>query len=286
MNQNEDNYLKNTFSIEKAPLSDYNYKIYNRSSSKIDIEKAHYEAELLLDQEENSSIMKNQFMFPRIDVSIFKFFCHLFEPIDWLYLSIGIIGLCICGASVPVLNYLNATVYSDVGNTSENRGSLTEEEIMKLNVKETMNKNIKQQIVCGCISLVGDLLGYSFIGLISTRSLYNFKRKYLRTILSQELGWFDSTNTFEFASKIQSQIEYIEFGIGEWLTNITFDILNGCFYLIFAFFGSWKLTLVILCFIPLILLLAMIYNKINIKEKFFSKTNMGSCWRNRRRNFL
>ena len=265
MNQNEDNYLKNTFSIEKAPLSDYNYKIYNRSSSKIDIEKAHYEAELLLDQEENSSIMKNQFMFPRIDVSIFKFFCHLFEPIDWLYLSIGIIGLCICGASVPVLNYLNATVYSDVGNTSENRGSLTEEEIMKLNVKETMNKNIKQQIVCGCISLVGDLLGYSFIGLISTRSLYNFKRKYLRTILSQELGWFDSTNTFEFASKIQSQIEYIEFGIGEWLTNITFDILNGCFYLIFAFFGSWKLTLVILCFIPLILLLAMIYNKINIK---------------------
>ena len=52
MNQNEDNYLKNTFSIEKAPLSDYNYKIYNRSSSKIDIEKAHYEAELLLDQEE------------------------------------------------------------------------------------------------------------------------------------------------------------------------------------------------------------------------------------------
>ena len=255
--------LKNYLSLKRAPTSNYNFEIFNRHNTKIDLEKAHYEAELLL--EEDDSLLKEEFMFQRISVNIFQFFCHLFEPIDWLYLVLGMIGMLICGASNPVMNYLNATVYSDIGNTSENRGSLTEEEIMKLNVKEKMNSNIKKQLVCGCISLVGNIMGYSLVGLFSTRSLYNFKRKYFRTILSQELGWFDSTNVFEFASKIQSQLEFIEFGIGEWLNKIIFSSFQGILTFIFSFFGSWKLTLVVLCFLPFVIIFAVIFNKINIK---------------------
>ena len=91
-------------------------------------------------------------------------------------------------------------------------------------------------------------MGYSLVGLFSTRSLYNFKRKYFRTILSQELGWFDSTNVFEFASKIQSQLEFIEFGIGEWLNKIIFSSFQGILTFIFSFFGSWKLSFFVLCF--------------------------------------
>ena len=256
--------LKNSLSLRRAPTSNYNYEIFNRANTtKIDLEKAHYEAELLL--EEDDSLPKEEFMFQRISVNIFQFFCHLFEPIDWLYLVLGMIGMLICGASNPVMNYLNATVYSDIGNTSENRGSLTEEEIMKLNVKKTMNSNIKKQLVCGCISFVGNLMGYSLVGLFSTRALYNFKRKYFRTILSQELGWFDSTNVFEFASKIQAQLEYIEFGIGEWFNKILFSSFQGIFTFIFSFFGSWKLSLILLCLLPFVIILAIIFNKINTK---------------------
>ena len=136
---------------------------------------------------------------------------------------------------------------------------------MKLNVKESMNSSMKKQIVCGCISFVGSLIGYFFVGLFSTRALYNFKRKYFRTILSQELGWFDSTNAFEFASKIQSQLEYIEFGIGEWFNKILFNFFYGIISFIFAFFCSWKLSLVILCLLPIVIILAIIFNKINTK---------------------
>ena len=256
--------LKNSLSLRRAPTSNYNYEIFNRANTtKIDLEKAHYEAELLL--EEDDSLPKEEFMFQRISVNIFQFFCHLFEPIDWLYLVLGTIGMLLCGASNPVMNYINATVHSNIGNTSENRGSLTEEEIMKLNVKETMNSNIKKQLVCGCISFVGNLMGYSLVGLFSTRALYNFKRKYFRTILSQELGWFDSTNVFEFASKIQAQLEYIEFGIGEWLNKILFSSFQGIFTFIFSFFGSWKLSLILLCLLPFVIILAIIFNKINTK---------------------
>jgi len=260
------NYLKNALSLRRAPTSKYNNQIYRRATtSRIDIEKAHYEAELLLDEEDDSKLMKNQYMFERKDVNIFKFYCHLFEPIDYLYLVLGIIGLLACGCTSPILSYLNATVYSDVGNSSENRNDISEEEIMKLNVKDTMNSNIKHEFIYGAISLVGNILGYHFIGLLSTRCLFNFKKKYFSVILSQELGWFDTTNVFEFSTKIQAQLEYIELGLGEGIMRVVIDIFIGLASFIFAFLGSWKLTLVIFCFTPLCILIGIILNRINVR---------------------
>ena len=260
------NYLKNALSLKRAPNSRYNSTIYRiTTTSRIDIEKAHYEAELLLDEEDDSKIMKNQYMFERKNVNIFKFYRHLLEPIDYLYLVLGIIGLLLCACTSPILSYLNATVYSEVGNSSENRNDISEEEIMKLNVKETMNSNIKHEMIWGAVTVVGDILGYYFIGLLSTRSLYNFKRKYFSVILSQELGWFDTTNVFEFATKIQAQLEFIELGLGEGIIRILIDIFIGLSSFVFAFFGSWKLSLVILCFTPLSVLIGIILNRLNVR---------------------
>ena len=110
-------------------------------------------------------------MFESKHVSIFKFYCHLFEPLDYLFLILGLIGLMIYGLSHTILPYLNANVYSDLGNTSESRENSIEEEIMKQNVKEVMNSNIKKQCIYGSIILVGNSMGYFFLGLISSRCL-------------------------------------------------------------------------------------------------------------------
>ena len=84
-------------------------------------------------------------------------------------------------------------------------------------------------------------------------------------ILSQEQGWFDTTNVFEFATKIQAQLEYIELGLGESLGRILVDIFIATASLIFAFFGSWKLTLVLLCFSPISIIIGIILNKLNVR---------------------
>ena len=260
------NPLKNALTIKRAPSVLYNNQIYHKATTKFDIEKAHYEAELLLDEEEdNSELLKNQSMFDRKDVSIFKFYCHLLEGIDWLFLILGILGILVCALAGPVLSYLNATVYSRVGNTSENRSDLTSEQIMKLNVKETMESNIKKQMMYGSFSLIGNIIGYGLLGLLSSRCLYNFKKRYFTVILSQEQGWFDTTNVFEFATKIQAQLEYIELGLGESLGRILVDIFIATASLIFAFFGSWKLTLVLLCFSPISIIIGVILNKLNVR---------------------
>ena len=259
-------FIKKGLSLKKAPTSKYNQKIFEkRVSTKIDLEKAHYEAELMLDEEDNSLELRDQPLFENKHINIFKFYRHFFEPIDWLYLILALIGCLIVGLSSPIMTYLNSNVYSSVGNSSENRASLSAAEIMKLNVKDTMNKNIKKQIIYGSISLVGNFIGYFFIGLIGTRCLYNFKKKYFTLILSQEQSWFDSTNIFEFSTKIQTQLEYIELGLGEGLGKIIITCFTGAGSFIFAFFGSWKVSLVILSFAPLNLLITIIMNKMNVK---------------------
>ena len=48
--------LKNYLSLRRAPTSNYNFEIFNRSNTaKIDLEKAHYEAELLLEEADSPS---------------------------------------------------------------------------------------------------------------------------------------------------------------------------------------------------------------------------------------
>ena len=258
-------YIKNGFRFNKAPVSDYSKQIFKRTSNICDIERAHYQAELVLDEKYDSDIIKNQSLFKRQKVSIIQFHLHFMEGIDWLFLFLAIIGICIGALASPILSYLNAIIFTNVGNTSENRENLTAEEIMKLNVKDQMNSNIKKQLIFGSIELVGNIMGYGFFGLLSKRCIYNFKKKYFTAILSQEQAWFDSANIFEFATKMQSQLEYIELGIGNRLGNILMDIFIGISAFIFAFFGSWKLSLVLLSFSPLSIIISIIFNRINVE---------------------
>ena len=79
------------------------------------------------------------------------------------------------------------------------------------------------------------------------------KKKYFTVILSQEQGWFDSNNAFEFSTKVQAQLDQVEQGIGDKIGLVLTMIAQCIIDFIFAFISSWKLTLVMLCVAPLII---------------------------------
>ena len=262
-------YIKNKFRLKKAPSTHYNKQIFRRNTTNlIDIEKAHYEAELLLSENYDPNSIKSQTLFEKRKISVFKFHCHFMQGIDWFFLILAIIGIIIGALASPLLSYLNSIIFTKVGNTSEDRTDLTAEEIMKLNVKDTMNSNIKYHVIFGCIELVGNIIGYGFFGLLSKRCIYYFKKRFFSLILSQEQGWFDTANVYEFATKIQSQIEYMELGLGSRLGNFIMDFFIGISAIIFAFFGSWKLSLVLLCFSPIAILVSIMFNRVNVNGYF------------------
>ena len=88
--------------------------------------------------------------------------------------------------------------------------------------------------------------------------MHHLKEKYFARILMQEQGWFDQNNAYEFATKVQVQLEQIELGVGEKFGTIVECIATFVAGLIIAFFASWKLTLIILCVAPF-LAISIIY---------------------------
>ena len=88
--------------------------------------------------------------------------------------------------------------------------------------------------------------------------MHKLKEKYFATILKQEQGWFDANNAFEFATKVQAQIEQVELGVGERFGQILQMISQLISGLVIAFTSSWKLTLVMLCVAPFIIITVLV----------------------------
>ena len=130
--------------LKKVNIPSFNHKILRRATTtRIDLEKMNYHSELIWKNEKANS--EDQEVFQRKKISLFRYYYILFERLDWIFLIFGLIGCLASGVSTPLIYYLNAMIYTDVGKTSEKRGTLSEEELMKEEVKDTMNSNIKNK---------------------------------------------------------------------------------------------------------------------------------------------
>ena len=223
----------------------------NRKSTFVDIEKAKKEAEILLEGKDETGA-KSNLLFNEKKISIFRLYGHLNRPIDYFFMILALIGSVGSGISMPIQAYISSDLFSEVGNTSE---SITPEQIlimMKV-VEDTFNKQIERFLIFGAIAFACNFLSISFWNLIGQRDIHHLKYKYFTVILGQEQGWFDANNAFEFATKVQAQLEQVEQGIGDKLGNIFTSVAQCVTGFVIAFITSWKLTLVMLCIAPLIL---------------------------------
>ena len=76
-----------------------------------------------MEEGDEEELDKDDLIFEKKSISIFRIYCHLFEGIDWLLAFLGIVGSLGAGVSMPLMTYISSDIYSDVGNTSERRYS-------------------------------------------------------------------------------------------------------------------------------------------------------------------
>ena len=238
--------VMNSHIVNVAPLS-------RKKSSYVDIEKARKEARELLDPDNADEANKGKLMFEEKKISIFRLYGHLNQPVDFFYMILGFIGSIGSGISMPIQAYMCSDLFSDVGNTSETEVTPEAMKMMFELVERVFNKMIKRFFIFGVIAFVCNFLSVAFWNLIGQRDMHNLKYKYFTVILGQEQGWFDANNAFEFATKVQAQLEQVEMGIGDKFGNIFVSIAQCLTGFIIAFITSWKLTLVMLCASPFIL---------------------------------
>ena len=231
-------------------LSTEDKKLSRRSSSNFDFEELRREAEEMRDSKNAESELKKKLMFEEKDVSIFQIYAHLMEKLDVFYLILAIIGSIGAGLSLPIMAYISSDLMGDIGNTSE----YADDPLILLDrVKRAFNKQIKRFLIFGAMAFVTNFLSICFWCLIGSRICHKLKRQYFTVILSQEQGWFDANNAFEFATKVQAQLEQIEFGIGEKVGLVIQMVASCIISFVFAFIISWKIALMMLCVAPFII---------------------------------
>ena len=256
----EEDYLRQVRDIEEQNYDDVDIPMAEDISS-IGLKKK-------LNVEGGRSAKKN-LIFDLKDVSVFRLYFHLSEKFEYLLMILGFIGSVATGASNPIMAYLTGSTTSDAsGSAEDNLESMTDEEkkIFFAGFKKAIDKKVKEFMIYGALSFIAAFMSNFFWEYASLRQMHHLKEKYFARILMQEQGWFDQNNAFEFATKVQVQLEQIELGVGEkfgTLVESTSTFISG---LIISFLASWKLTLLTLCVAPF-LAICMFY-MVNSMRKF------------------
>ena len=200
---------------------------------------------------------KKILIFDKTKVSVFRLYFHLSNKFDFFLMILGLVGSIFTGASNPIMAYLTGTTTSEASlGTEGNINSMneTQKKIFFKEFKKNMDKKVSEFLIYGMTSFIAAFMSNFFWYYASLRQMHHLKEKYFARILMQEQGWFDQNNVYEFATKVQVQLDQIELGVGEKFGTLVESISTFLTGLIISFLSSWKLTLIILCVSPFLAL--------------------------------
>ena len=218
-------------------------------------------------------------MFEQKKISVPKLYYRLSKQTEKILLIFGIIGSLGSGVSGPLMTQLFGGTIDDASSSQDiNPALMSEIELDEFFdvFQNNIDKMSKKFIYIGIGMFFANFLAnfcWTYAGL---RMVFHLKENYFSIILKQEQGWFDENNAYEFATKVQAQIEQVDLGVGDKLGTILQCIAQLITGLIIAFITSWKLTLVMLTVSPCIIgavcyLITALKNSIILGRKTYEK---------------
>uniref|UniRef100_A0A8C0JP75 Bile salt export pump n=1 Tax=Canis lupus dingo TaxID=286419 RepID=A0A8C0JP75_CANLU len=167
-----------------------------------------------------------------------------FNAPEWPYMLFGAVGAAVNGSVTPLYAFL----FSQILGTF----SLPDKEEQRSQI----NGVCLLFVAVGCVSLCTQFLqGYAFAksGELLTKRL----RKYgFRAMLGQDIGWFDDLRNSPGAltTRLATDASQVQGVTGSQIGMMVNSFTNVTVAMIIAFFFSWKLSLVIMCFFPFLAL--------------------------------
>ena len=232
-------------------------------------QKAEKDLDIPKDEEElpddvGKSLKKN-LMFGERDISIFRICLHLSYKTEYILMLVGLIGALGSGVAMPLMALITGDAVGTFSETSdENTEGYEYEQKQHFleDFKHDADVIVKKFLYIGIGVFVLVFLNNFMWQYAGLRQMHHLKEKYFARILMQEQGWFDAHNAFEFATKVQVQIEQIEMGVGEKFGQVIEMVAQFISGLVIAFTTSWELTLIMLTLSPCIIicLILLVYS--------------------------
>ena len=94
------------------------------------------------------------------------------------------------------------------------------------------------------------------------------RTKFLEAVLRQDIAWYDTNTTSDFASKMTEDLNKIQDGIGEKMGMLVRFIVTFLGSLIYPYTQNWLVSLVISSVLPLMILFGGM--KLCLKNKYIA----------------
>ncbi|XP_041056608.1 bile salt export pump-like isoform X2 [Carcharodon carcharias] len=163
---------------------------------------------------------------------------------EWPYMLLGSLGAAVNGGVSPVYALLFSQILRifSMQNEEEKRNQI--------------NSICLFFVIVGIISFLTQFLQSYFFaksGELLTRRL---RKLGLQAMLGQDIGWFDDRKNSPgtLTTRLATDASQVQGATGSQIGMIVNSLTNIGVSLIIAFYFSWKLTLVILCFLPFLAL--------------------------------
>ncbi|XP_039997875.1 bile salt export pump-like isoform X2 [Xiphias gladius] len=163
---------------------------------------------------------------------------------EWPYMLFGSLGAAINGGVNPVYSLLFSQILATFSVTDP------------VAQREEIDSICLFFVMVGVVSFFTQMLqGYAFskAGELLTRRL---RRLGFHAMLGQEIGWFDDHRNSPGAltTRLATDASQVQGATGSQIGMIVNSLTNIGVAVIMSFYFSWKLTLLILCFLPFIAL--------------------------------
>ncbi|XP_035227949.1 ATP-dependent translocase ABCB1-like, partial [Stegodyphus dumicola] len=106
---------------------------------------------------------------------------------------------------------------------------------------------------CGLGFLVTKYVMVSCFSIAAANQIFRIRCMFMESILKQDIGWFDTNKTGDFASRISGDMSKIQDGLGDKVPILISFISSTILSFASAFYYGWKLSLVILSVSPLLI---------------------------------
>ncbi|KAL6839693.1 hypothetical protein ACP4OV_030381 [Aristida adscensionis] len=171
--------------------------------------------------------------------------------LDVVLLVLGCLGAMINGGSLPWYSYLFGNFVNKIVNSD----------------KSQMMKDVKQISVymafLAAVVVIGAYLEITCWRIIGERSALRMRREYLKAVLRQEIGFFDTeVSTGEVMQSISSDVAQIQEVMGEKMAGFVHHVFTFIFGYVVGFAKSWRIALAVFAVTPVMMACGIAYKAI------------------------
>lgn len=132
-------------------------------------------------------------------------------------------------------------------------------------------------MVLGAGAFVTSFLQVRFQMVVASRTSIRIRKLYFNSLMRQDFSWYDAENTGELTSRVASDVDLIQGGIGDKVGSAVQFLAQAIVGFIISFIYSWRLTLVILAIAPLLALCGVVFAKLTADSTEDSQGTYGTA---------